>query len=200
MASWARDLARSLLAERLPRRWAHVQGVAAKAERAAASLTLSGEALVVAAWLHDVGYAPDAIDTGFHPLDGARYLAGLGAPERVVNLVARHSYAILEAELRGVGHRLAVFPDEGGPVRDALWYCDLTTSPDGEPVSARERIAEIKERYGPGDIVTQFITKGAAELLAAVERTERRLTSEQANLAEIWLRLLLQRVVYAEPH
>jgi hypothetical protein len=81
-----------------------------------------------------------------------------------------------------------------------LWYCDLTTSPDGEPVSARERIAEIKERYGPGDIVTQFITEGAAELLAAVERTERRLTSEQANLAEIWLRLLLQRVVYAEPH
>ena len=200
MASWARDLARSLLAEALPRRWAHVQGVAAKAERAAASLTLSGEALVVAAWLHDVGYAPDVIDTGFHPLDGARYLAGLGAPERVVNLVARHSYAILEAEFRGVGHRLAVFPDEGGPVRDALWYCDLTTSPDGEPVSARERIAEIKERYGPGDIVTQFITEGAAELLAAVERTERRLTSGQANLAEIWLRLLLQRVVYAEPH
>jgi putative nucleotidyltransferase with HDIG domain len=181
MASWARDLARSLLAEALPRRWAHVQSVAAKAERAAASLTLSGEALVVAAWLHDVGYAPDAIDTEFHPLDGARYLAGLGASERVVNLVARHSYAILEAELRGVGHRLAVFPDEEGPVRDALWYCDLTTSPDGEPVSARERIAEIKERYGPGDIVTQFITEGAAELLAAVERTERRLTSEQAN-------------------
>jgi putative nucleotidyltransferase with HDIG domain len=108
-------LARSLLAGALPRRWAHVQGVAAKAERAAASLTLSGEALVAAAWLHDVGYAPDAIDTGFHPLDGARYLAGLGAPERVVNLVARHSYAMLEAELRGVGHRLAVFPDEGGP-------------------------------------------------------------------------------------
>jgi putative nucleotidyltransferase with HDIG domain len=115
MARWARDLARSLLAGALPRRWAHVQGVAAKAERAAASLTLSGEALVAAAWLHDVGYAPDAIDTGFHPLDGARYLAGLGAPERVVNLVARHSYAMLEAELRGVGHRLAVFPDEGGP-------------------------------------------------------------------------------------
>ena len=200
MASWARDLARSLLAEALPRRWAHVQGVAAKAERAAASLALSGEALVAAAWLHDVGYAPDVIDTGFHPLDGACYLAGLGAPERVVNLVARHSYAILEAEFRGVGHRLAAFPDEGGAVRDALWYCDLTTSPDGEPVGARERIAEIKERYGPGDIVTRFITEGASELLAAVERTERRLAGEQANLAEIWLRLLLQCVVYAEPH
>jgi putative nucleotidyltransferase with HDIG domain len=200
MASWARNVARGLLAEALPRRWAHVQGVAAKAERAAASLTLSGEALVAAAWLHDVGYAPDAIDTGFHPLDGACYLAGLGAPDRVVNLVARHSYAILEAEFRGVGHRLASFPDEGGPVRDALWYCDLTTSPYGEPVSAQERIAEIKERYGPGDIVTRFITEGASELLAAVERTERRLAGQQTSLTEIWLRLLLQCVVYAEPH
>jgi hypothetical protein len=55
MASWARDVARSLLAEALPRRWAHVQGVAKKAEHVAASLALSDEALVAAAWLHDVG-------------------------------------------------------------------------------------------------------------------------------------------------
>ena len=65
-----------------------MQGVAGTAERVAASLALSGEALVSAAWLHDIGYAPDVVETGFHPLDGARYLAGLGAPERVVNLVA----------------------------------------------------------------------------------------------------------------
>ena len=181
MASWARDVARSLLAEALPRRWAHVQGVAEKAEHVAASLALNDEALVAAAWLHDVGYAHDAIDTGFHPLDGARYLAGRSAPERVVNLVARHSYAILEAELRGFGRRLAAFPDEGGALRDALWYCDLTTSPDGEPVGAGERIAEIKKRYGPGDIVTRFITEGASELLAAVDRTERRLAREQTS-------------------
>jgi HD superfamily phosphodiesterase len=58
MATWARNVARGLLAEALPRQWAHVHGVAAKAERAAASLTLSDEVLVVAAWLHDVGYAP----------------------------------------------------------------------------------------------------------------------------------------------
>ena len=55
MASWARDVARSLLAGALPRRWAHVQGVAKKAEHVAASLALSDEALVAAAWLHDVG-------------------------------------------------------------------------------------------------------------------------------------------------
>lgn len=181
MANWARDVARDLLAEVLPRRWAHVQGVAGKAERVAESLALTGEALVAAAWLHDVGYAPGITDTGFHPLDGARYLAGLGAPERVVNLVGRHSNAILEAELRGLGRQVAAFPDEVGALRDALWYCDLTTSPAGDPISAMERMREIRQRYGPGHIVTRFIIEGAPELLAAVERTERRLAGEPAS-------------------
>jgi putative nucleotidyltransferase with HDIG domain len=93
MVSEAREMARSVLAEALPRRWEHVQGVADKAEHVTASLALSSEVLVSAAWLHDIGYAPGVVETGFHPLDGARYLVGLGAPERVVNLVARHSNA-----------------------------------------------------------------------------------------------------------
>jgi len=117
--SEAREVARSALAEALPRRWEHVQGVAGKAERVSASLALSEDVLVSAAWLHDIGYAPDVLEAGFHPLDGARYLAGLGAPERVVNLVARHSNAILEAELRGIGDLVAAFHDEGGALRDA---------------------------------------------------------------------------------
>ena len=181
LVSEAQEVAQSLLAEALPRRWEHVQGVAGKAAQIVAPLALSGEVLISAAWLHDIGYAPAVLGTGFHPLDGARYLAGLGAPERVVNLVARHSNAILEAELRGLGDLVAVFPDECGALRDALWYCDLTTSPDGQPVSAPDRIAEIKDRYGPGRIVTRFITDGAPELLAAVERTERRLAGVLAD-------------------
>src|SRR5215471_808797 len=107
MVSEAQEMARSVLAEAQPRRWHHVQGVAGKAHHVAASLGLSREVLVSAAWLHDIGYAPDVVETGFHPLDGARYLAGLGAPERVVNLVARHSNAVLEAELRGIGDLVA---------------------------------------------------------------------------------------------
>jgi hypothetical protein len=67
---------------------------------------------------------------------------------------------------------MANYTDEQGSIRDALWYCDLTTSPDGQPVSAPERISEIKQRYGPDDLVTRFITDASAELLAAVERTE----------------------------
>jgi hypothetical protein len=75
-------------------------------------------------------------------------------------------------------HRLdqrRVFPDECGALRDVVWYCDLRTSPDGQPVSGPDRLAGIKERYGPRHIVTQFVTDGAPELPGAVERTERRL-------------------------
>jgi putative nucleotidyltransferase with HDIG domain len=171
-------MAAGALADVLPRRWNHVRGVARKAEQVAASLALNDGPLVASAWLHDIGYAPSIADTGFHPLDGARYLATHGVPERVVNLVARHSYAIFEAELRGISDQLAVFPDECGVIRDALWYCDLTTSPDGAPMSAADRFAEIKERYGRGHLVTRFITDGSPELLGAVERTERRLAGE----------------------
>ena len=42
-ASWAREVARGLLAEALSRRWAHVQGVAEKAERVAVFLALTTE-------------------------------------------------------------------------------------------------------------------------------------------------------------
>jgi hypothetical protein len=130
--------------------------------------------LEAAAVLHDVGYAPDLARTGFHPLDGANFLGEAGAPMRLVNLVAHHTYAALEAELRGLSAQLARYEDEQGSVRDALWYCDLTTGPNGEPVDARDRIAEIQQRYGPGDLVTEFITRATPELLAAVNRTQRR--------------------------
>lgn len=58
--------------------------------------------------------------TGFHPLDGARYLRSVGAPDRVVNLVAHHSCALVEAQLRGLADELVEFEDEQSPLRDAL--------------------------------------------------------------------------------
>lgn len=68
------ELARVLPADVLPRRWAHVQGVARQAAHAADRLVYRDGVLIAAAWLHDIGYAPAVTDTGFHPLDGARYL------------------------------------------------------------------------------------------------------------------------------
>jgi HD domain len=180
LTDWASQVARHKL-ETLPSRWAHVQGVARQARTLRGIAGQDADLLEAAAVLHDVGYAPDLAVTGFHPLDGASFLADVGAPERLVNLVAHHSYALLEAELRGLAGEMTRFQDEQGPVRDALWYCDQTTSPFGEPVSQRDRITEIQHRYGPGHLVTRFITDAGPELRAAVERTEQRLAALAAG-------------------
>ena len=74
LASWAQQLARALLQESLPGRWAHVQGVADRARGLAPVLGTDAELLEAAAWLHDIGYAPGLATTGLHQLDGARYL------------------------------------------------------------------------------------------------------------------------------
>ena len=84
----ARTLASTMLATELPRRgrsW-----------------------LVSAAWLHDVGYASPLVETGFHPIDGARHLRRLAADECLVNLVALHSCASVEASLRALDDVLAL--------------------------------------------------------------------------------------------
>lgn len=150
----AERLARSKLAAPLPRRWRHVQSVAARARLVAERLSLP-EDLVAAAWLHDIGYAPELVDTGLHPLDGARYLRRIDVDERIVSLVAYHSYALMEAEVRGLGDVLAreFFPGEPA-LTEALCYCDMTTGPDGEHVQPGDRLAEIRNRYGPEDEVT----------------------------------------------
>jgi putative nucleotidyltransferase with HDIG domain len=67
----ARELAEKLLADPLPQRWAHVQGVAATARRLALILGEDAELIEVAGWLHDIGYASEVTRTGFHALDGA---------------------------------------------------------------------------------------------------------------------------------
>jgi HD domain len=171
----AEELCRSLLADELPRRWAHCQGVARQARaiagRVAGSWTGPVEA---AAWLHDIGYASPLADCGFHPLDGARYLRDRGFGDRVLwTLVAHHTCALVEAEERGLGETLsAEFPiGDVDPVAvAALTYCDLTTGPDGQPVDVDERIAEILTRYPPGDVVHRAISRAAPTLRAHVAR------------------------------
>ncbi|MGI6869728.1 HD domain-containing protein [Amycolatopsis sp. 3B14] len=127
--------------------------------------------LVAAAWLHDIGYASPVSATGLHSLDGARFLARLGVPSRVCALVAHHSGAAAVASLSGLASELAEFPDERGPMRDALWYCDMSTSPWGEPVSFEDRMAEIEARRGPDDPVVRALAINRGERAAAVART-----------------------------
>ena len=175
LVAWAYDVAQGLLQPPLPRRWAHVQGVAEQARRSSALFGDDDDVVVAAALLHDVGYAPDIAETRFHPLDGARHLRAIGAPDRLVHLVAHHSCAVLEAELRGLSAELAEFEDEKTPLRDALWWADMTTTPDGTRTTITDRVAEIQQRYGPEDLVSCFIRWAWPELLGAVERTNERL-------------------------
>jgi hypothetical protein len=128
---------------------------------------------VAAAWLHDIGYAPQLAETGFHPLDGARFLRRVDVDERVVSLVAYHSCARIEAEVRGLGAQLAAEFSPGDPVlADALLYCDMTTGPDGDYVRPADRLVEIRGRYGPGHEVTRFVELAAPEILATAGRVE----------------------------
>src|SRR5690348_5768848 len=176
LASWAEPVAQALLQDSLPRRWAHVQGVAAQARSLAPVLDTDADLLAAAAWLHDIGYAPSLVVTGFHPLDGARYLRDAWhADAMLCRLVAHHSCAIIEAGERGLADVLALeFEPAPDALSSALTYCDMTTSPDGKPVPAERRLAEIRDRYGPGHLVSRSIQRATPMILRAVEQTQAR--------------------------
>ncbi|MER6088499.1 HD domain-containing protein [Streptomyces bluensis] len=177
LTEWAYSLSEAMLSEPLPRRWAHSLGVAKRARSLSPILGDDAELLEAAAVLHDVGYSPTIATTGFHPLDGARFLRDQeGTDERVVRLVAHHSCALLEAEERGLRPELEEeFALERPDLVDALVYCDMTTTPDGTETTPAERLDEIVQRYGPDTIVGRFIQRAAPEIHSAAERVEERL-------------------------
>jgi hypothetical protein len=167
---WAHDLARTLLEEPLPRRWAHTQGVAARAESLAPILGNEADLLTAAAWLHDIGYSPDLAATGFHPLDGARYLRDTHhADPRLCRLVAHHTCAIIEAEERGLANQLAYeFDPECRVLTQALIYCDMTTGPDGTILPISDRIGDIYARYGAEHVVSRSIRRAEPVIASAI--------------------------------
>jgi HD domain len=157
-------------------RWAHVQGAAARARSLAPVLGADAGLLEAAAWLHDIGYPPGLAATGLHQLDGARYLRDARHADAMLGrLVARHSCAIIEAGERGLADILG---SEFDPVPDALasvlTCCDMTTSPDGQPVPAGRRLAEIQDRYGSGHLVSRSIQRATPVILRAVEQVHQR--------------------------
>ena len=170
----ARQIAHKLLANALPQRWLHVQAVAATAERIGQCLFTEPDmqTLVAAAWLHDIGYAAPIVETGFHPVDGAQWLRRNGVSARLCALVAHHSCAEIEAEVRGLAASLVPFNNEISLVADALAFADMTAGPAGQPFEVRERIWEIKVRYGEGHPVISFITRAESALLEQAERIQ----------------------------
>lgn len=152
-------------------------GVADKADLIKRAVGDDADLLVCLAWLHDIGYAPGLAGSGFHPLDGARYLRdSIGADDQLCRLVANHSCARLEARRRGIVKELAAeFPETAGIVPQALTYCDMTTSPDGEPINVEDRLRDIVDRYGEGHIVAESIKEARSCIREAVRTVSGRL-------------------------
>jgi hypothetical protein len=90
-------------------------------------------------------------------------------------LVAHHSCAIIEAGERGLAD---VLSSEFDPAPDVLasvlTCCDMTTSPDGQPVQVEQRLAEIHDRYGAGHLVSRSIQRATPMILRAVEQVRQR--------------------------
>ena len=184
IGSWLRSdgmdskAARRVAAAELAALTGRLRHVTAVAELAASvSVELSAEerdVLVSAAWLHDVGYGPRLVASGFHPLDGARWLAAQGE-QRLARLVAHHTGAAYEARYRGLTEELAEFEPEVSLVADLLTWCDLRTGPTGDRVEPRNRLAEIVRRYGAEHVVSRSIRSAEPELLATCDRAARAL-------------------------
>ena len=90
-------------------------------------------------------------------------------------LVAHHSCAVIEAEERGLADVLRrEFAPPPQPLADALTFCDMTTSPDGEHVQVHHRLAEIHDRYGSGHLVSRSIRRATPLILEAVGQVRAR--------------------------
>ncbi|WP_258724412.1 HD domain-containing protein [Cellulomonas sp. NS3] len=150
-------------------RWTHVRAVGARCARLCRDHNMP-EALAVAAWLHDIGYDPALAETGFHALDGARFLRDLGADELVVSLVGYHSGAVFEAEERRLSAELATVPPPPEALLDVLTWIDMTTSPGGHIVPVDDRLSEIAQRYEMSDPVSRAIVRSAKSLREASAR------------------------------
>ncbi|GHD23195.1 metal-dependent phosphohydrolase, HD subdomain protein [Nocardiopsis kunsanensis] len=185
LTRWAAGVSGDLLRD-VGTRWPHVQRAAQQARSVAHTvLPEDRELLVAAALLHDIGYAPAIAHTGFHPLDGARWLRDQGVDERLVCLVAHHTGALIEAERRGLRAELEVFPFVASEIADALWYADLTSSPTGDAVDVDTRLDEILVRYSPGSVVFDSITQARPILEAAVHRVEGQLACPKGTGPEL---------------
>ncbi|TNH28512.1 HDIG domain-containing protein [Micromonospora orduensis] len=175
----ARDLAQRLLAD-LPERWRHTIGVARRAEEVADTAGSHSEAdiLLAAAWMHDIGYAAELRDIGFHPVDGARHLHAAGWPSRIAGLVAHHSAALLVARARGLAAEIDRFPRETSPVSDALIYADQTVGPNGRIMTVEHRLADMLHRHGPDSPNAAVHAQREPLLRSAVHRVQQRLATQ----------------------
>jgi hypothetical protein len=167
----ARALAIRLL-DGLRTRLSHSAAVATQVGRVA-TLVEPGwrSSLEDAAWLHDIGYGSAVVVTGFHPLDGARWLREHDWPSETCRLVAWHTEPLEEARLRNLDAELvSEFHRPDRLAAAALTWADLTSSPRGDRWDPEQRLADILLRYPPGSPVHEA-TRASLTVLRRRVRT-----------------------------
>jgi hypothetical protein len=181
----AYGLASHLLGPDSPR-MRHTIGVARRASELVIIVPGQEDLLMVAAWLHDIGYSRPALETGYHPLDGAALLARNGWPVDIVGLVAQHSGAQMVADAIGLGPALRRYRVDDPHVLDALTYADQTTGPVGEPMTIQRRLTDMLRRHGPDSPNAQVHHRRGPYLLAVGQRVEDQLRARLGRAGPGW--------------
>lgn len=132
----------------------HMRCASNMAARIAKQCSLSAEnqkKLITAALYHDVGYSNKLKRTGFHPLDGAIFLAYQKTDEEIIEAVLWHSSTIHDItfmpEIKAIYDKLPPRPENSFLLK-AVSFCDFRSSPIGEAFSFGQRINELKSRFG----------------------------------------------------
>lgn len=165
----------------------HVSGVLAMARDVASQLGLDVAAvrtIELAALWHDIGYIAPLVRTGFHPLDGAAFLARRGVAGEVVRAVFYHTGAHDEArELETASSIYARYPRPSPPslATDVVTFCDLRTGRDGSPTTIAERLAEIVVRHGPNHRISRSVERATEDFRRAAGRVRAGLATAAAN-------------------
>lgn len=161
----ARALAASLLRHQ-PQRYRHVEGAARAAAQVAMRIPeIPQNSVVAAAWLHDIGYADELHDTGFHPLDGATFLREGGWDPEIVRLVAHHSHSRLLAPYFGADVALSRFAVPVGLAADVVTFADVVAGVSGSGVTVSDRIAELRTRTNHGPAIPDQVRETRYRLL-----------------------------------
>ena len=131
-----------------PARLAHVLTVASHVRETAERLDATGSVCIDvdyayrAALLHDIGYAPELQETGFHPIDGARYLERRGYPTIAADIIC-HSNSPELARLRG----LPPISVSTSLVAELITYWDVQVAQGGIVMTYADRMSEIRARH-----------------------------------------------------
>ena len=130
----------SLFVDHMPR-LAHMRDASAFACDLSASFVLPeahGALLERSALLHDIGYAPALRRFGYHPLDGALFLAERDEHPWVVEGVLRHSQADRKCGMvSGAAQEYALRP----PLPDASWLVRAVTIADWRAAGVGARVS-----------------------------------------------------------